>query len=124
MTSFPAAEPGAPDTTGSRGWSHDEAKQHTLVERLLERCAHFAGSTCAQRHLSEDDWCERCLAAQALQARTGADTPGDWPGHPANLPESAKVSCLAGGCEWGTPDDARCCLATTSGQDLRHERPS
>lgn len=53
----------------SPGWSHEKAKEHTLVERLFERCATHspAGVDCTRREeLAKDDWCERCLAATRL----------------------------------------------------------
>lgn len=57
----------SPDATTSVGWTHAEAKAHTLVERLLERCATYGGTACATKpDLAHDDWCERCLAAEAL----------------------------------------------------------
>lgn len=49
-----------------RGWPHEEAKQHSLVDRLWERCAAYAGKTCPARKVPQEDWCERCLAATAL----------------------------------------------------------
>lgn len=53
-----------------RGWSHDEAKCHTLIERLLERCSTYAQDfmPCPEQgdDLPPADWCERCLAAAAL----------------------------------------------------------
>lgn len=49
------------------GWTHEEAKKHTLVERLWERCAVYGGKPCAAKpELAHDDWCERCLAAEVL----------------------------------------------------------
>lgn len=57
---------GAP-VVGTGGWTHAEAKTHTLVERLLERCATYGGTTCTTNpDLAHDDWCERCLAAEVL----------------------------------------------------------
>jgi hypothetical protein len=53
----------------SAGWTHEEAKGHTVVERLLERCATYGGGTCADRGVDVDDWCERCLAAALLRRR-------------------------------------------------------
>jgi hypothetical protein len=53
------------------GWTHDEAKQHTVVERLVERCAVYAQDQLpcvAQGDLPRDNWCERCLAASLLLA--------------------------------------------------------
>ena len=51
------------------GWSHEEAKGHTVVERLLERCGAYNedGLFCTFRSdLAHEDWCERCLAADLL----------------------------------------------------------
>lgn len=53
----------------SPGWSQEQAKTHTLVERLFERCATYAPSakTCPDTAaLAQEDWCERCLAATRL----------------------------------------------------------
>lgn len=61
-----ADHPTAPEKDW-HGWTHEEAKRHTLVERLHERCALYGGSTCPDRlDLAHDDWCERCLAAEVL----------------------------------------------------------
>lgn len=52
-----------------KGWTHDEAKRHTLVERLYERCATYSptGNACPQDPGTlPEDWCERCLAAVRL----------------------------------------------------------
>lgn len=67
------ADETADETTASAdapsGWTHAEAKGHTLVERLLERCAVYGGTPCATKpDLAHEDWCERCLAAEALVA--------------------------------------------------------
>jgi hypothetical protein len=51
------------------GWTHEEAKRHTLVERLRERCSTYGGATCDAKGLVADDWCERCLAALVLEQR-------------------------------------------------------
>lgn len=59
-------------TDAHGGWTHDEAKQHTLIERLHERCATYAGMPCEYRVANEADWCERCLAAKALESGGGA----------------------------------------------------
>jgi hypothetical protein len=49
------------------GWTHEEAKRHTVVERLFERCRTYVpdGRACYMR-LRKEDWCERCLAADRL----------------------------------------------------------
>lgn len=72
-----AEEPATDADTTTSGWTHAEAKQHTLVERLLERCATYGGTPCATKpDLAHEDWCERCLAAEALVAAglTGSST--------------------------------------------------
>jgi hypothetical protein len=52
------------------GWTHAEAKTHTLTERLFERCATYAQDflPCPSQgpDLPREDWCERCLAATRL----------------------------------------------------------
>lgn len=56
------------------GWTHEEAKRHTLAERLRERCATYSptGAPCHLGTLARIDWCERCLAASLL-INTGMD---------------------------------------------------
>jgi hypothetical protein len=49
------------------GWSFEEAKKHTVRERLLERCAAYAGLPCDRRGIEDTEWCERCLAARDLE---------------------------------------------------------
>lgn len=49
------------------GWTHEQAKQHTVVERLLERCAAYGGGTCQERQVPFPDWCERCLAVAEIE---------------------------------------------------------
>lgn len=58
-------EPAVPTTP----WTHAEAKTHTVVERLLERCRAYgkANKTCSENSIVHEDWCERCLAAERLQ---------------------------------------------------------
>lgn len=57
-----------------QGWTHEEAKRHTLIERLHERCALYGGATCPEKTgLPHEDWCERCLAAEALPATPEGD---------------------------------------------------
>jgi hypothetical protein len=52
----------------SAGWTLEEAREHTVVERLRERCAIYSnGRTCKQRELPHEDWCERCLAAEIIE---------------------------------------------------------
>lgn len=52
------------------GWTHEEARQHTLVERLFERCSTYAQDQlpCPEQgtDLPRTHWCERCLAATRL----------------------------------------------------------
>lgn len=51
------------------GWTHEEAKLHTVVERLFERCAAYSprGRTCFDDiEVPVTEWCERCLAASRL----------------------------------------------------------
>jgi hypothetical protein len=49
-----------------RGWTFEEAKQHTIVERLYERCqAYSDGTDC--RGLDRANRCERCLAAERIE---------------------------------------------------------
>lgn len=54
----------------SFAWSHEEAKTHTIVERLFERCSIYAQDflPCPEQgdDLPKEDWCERCLAATRL----------------------------------------------------------
>lgn len=46
------------------GWTHEEAKQHDIVERLFERCATYGGKPCTLKPaIQKADWCERCIAA-------------------------------------------------------------
>ena len=52
------------------GWSLEEARKHTIVERLRERCKVFAGATC--EGLPHEMWCERCLAAEEIERLTAA----------------------------------------------------
>ena len=58
---------GAGQVTSAKGWTHEEAKRHTLAERLHERCRVYGGQTCGERHLPEPEWCERCLAVRVLR---------------------------------------------------------
>ena len=51
------------------GWAHEEAKRHSVIDRLLERCATYGGGTCEDRGVQREDWCERCLAAAELASR-------------------------------------------------------
>lgn len=57
------------------GWTHEEAKNHTLIERLLERCATYSQDQmpCPEQgeDLPREDWCERCLAAERLREIEG-----------------------------------------------------
>lgn len=48
-----------------KGWTAEEARKRTLVQRLHERCAVYAGDVCSER-LPHDEWCERCLAAEVI----------------------------------------------------------
>ncbi len=50
----------------TRGWTHSEAKEHSLTERLLERCQVYGGGDCSTRSVGHEDWCERCLAAERI----------------------------------------------------------
>lgn len=51
----------------SGGWSHEEAKKHSIIERLHERCAFYnGGEHCKNTHTQIEDWCERCLAAEEI----------------------------------------------------------
>lgn len=50
------------------GWSFEEAKKHSVVERLLERCSTYTGKVCGDAMLDKDNWCERCLAADEIEA--------------------------------------------------------
>ena len=66
--------PGCPAPYRPRGWTHEEAKKHTVMDRLLERCSVYAQDfmACPDRpDLSLENWCERCLAAVALTKVTG-----------------------------------------------------
>lgn len=49
-----------------KGWTHEEARRHTLAERLHERCRTYGGRTCSEKGLPEAEWCERCLAVRVL----------------------------------------------------------
>lgn len=51
------------------GWTHEEARQHDVVERLRERCSTYAGgTTCPEKAMPDTDWCERCIAASTIDA--------------------------------------------------------
>ena len=50
----------------TRGWTHDEAKQHSITERLLERCQVYGGGDCSTHKVERENWCERCLAAERI----------------------------------------------------------
>lgn len=75
-----------PETlSAKKGWSHEEAKQHSLVERLEERCQFFAvdSLSCRQKATGMgrpefEDWCERCLAAWYIEIMADGRSPLDW----------------------------------------------
>lgn len=54
------------EVKSTRGWTHDEAKQHSLTERLLERCQVYGGGDCSTRNVEHENWCERCLAVERI----------------------------------------------------------
>ena len=52
-----------------KGWTHEEAKRHSLIDRLRERCRTYSSSdkTCDEEPMPRVDWCERCQAAFLLE---------------------------------------------------------
>ncbi len=53
--------------TTPREWPHSGPKNYSIVEKLFESCAtHSGGRMCAEREIRRGDWCERCLAGQAI----------------------------------------------------------
>jgi hypothetical protein len=53
-------------------WTLEEARQHGIVERLLERCSAYAnGETCSERGVAVEDMCERCIAAFEIERLRG-----------------------------------------------------
>lgn len=87
--------------------------EHWFIVRNVVPGSRWVGCKCGWQQPEDNRNQQRHNAhlAAALLAK-GAEPhagPDEWIGHPANLPATAKSSCLAGGCEWGDRKGPECC---------------